>query len=191
LELPHGFVRAAGAIGGAGGLLFAALGIYGAAAKRVEYHQGPDLWYALASIALLMFIVGVIGLGRAGFAGRGPASLIGLGGAIFGLALTFVAHAIAAADATQSESNLFPIAMIVNPLTMLFLGVLVLRTRRWRGWQQVTPLVCALYPLALVVGVLVFASDGPPGFPFIAGFGLCWLLFGMALYTAPAQRAQG
>jgi hypothetical protein len=187
LKLPAGAMRAAGAVCAAGGLLFVALGIWGAASRRVEAHPGPDLWYGLASVALVMIVIGVVALGRSGLAGEGAVAVIGLGVAVLGLGLFIVAHGIAAADAGQSDSLFFPIGQIVNALGMVFIGVLVLRTGRWSGWQRATPLICGLYPFLVVLPA--FTILGPPVFPVIAGFGLCWLLLGTALYMTPAELA--
>lgn len=146
----------------------------------------PDPGYAsrtaLIAVAYLLLIGGVIGLARSGAAGNGWPGRIGLAAAGLGWLTWAAAQFVLQIDFTLAEIVLFPVGSILIGLGMILAGVAVLRARRWRGWQRGVPLLCGLYlvPLTLVL----FAILGGPSFLVLAGYGLCWLALGAALWTA-------
>lgn len=178
------FISAAGACCAAGGLLFVGLGIAGDAVGTGR--TGFDLWMALATGGIVLMIVGLLGLARSGLAGPGPLAAVGLVAAIAGMVGFGVAHAIAAFDASQSESPLFRIGSLAG-IGMVLAGSAVLRAGRWTGWGRFTPLAAGLYPLVILIPA--FAIFGEPNFPAIAGSGIPWLLLGVALYRTTDSTA--
>jgi hypothetical protein len=74
--------------------------------------------------------------------------------------------------------TLFGIASLLTAGGLLAAGWATLKAGRWSGWRRLTPLACGLWSLALI------------GFVFtdvrmlaIAVYGLCFLAFGIALFT--------
>ncbi|MFC4942953.1 hypothetical protein [Pseudonocardia sp. GCM10023141] len=177
---PHRFVFAAGICGAAGGLVFLVLGLTAPLFPTVT--SGFDPWMALATGGLVLIVIGLLGLARSALAGAGVLARCGSVAAVVGMAGFAVAHALAALDATQSDSPLFRIE-VLGSLGLLLTGVAVLRAGRWPGWGRFTPLACGLYPFVILIPA--FAIFGEPNFPAIAGFGVPLILLGVALAGAP------
>jgi hypothetical protein len=66
---------------------------------------------------------------------------------------------------------------------LILAGVAVIRARQWEGWRRFTPLACGLFIVAVLLsfGLPGYASNYPIGL-----WGVCWLLFGLALRTEAA-----
>lgn len=159
------------------------LGILEAANPSEPGDPGHSFQLTLVAVSFAMQLVGVIGLARSRAAGDGWLARLGLGLTIVGLGLFVVAvlaHLIAMNDI------LFPIAQPVSGLGMVLAGIAVLRTSLWRGWQRVTPLLSGLYPFLVLVPV--FALAGGPNFLAIAGWNVCWLALGAALFTETSSH---
>ena len=105
IELSHSFVRAPGAIGAAGGLLLWRSESMAPRPSAWSFTRAQTSGTRWRRSRFLMLVVGVIVLGRAGFAGQGPVSLIGLGAAVLGLGIVLLPHAIAAADASNPTAT--------------------------------------------------------------------------------------
>ncbi len=138
----------------------------------------PPVRLVLGGISFVLLLVGVIGLARSRAAGDGWLARIGLGLAIAGSVLFVVA---VLADLFASNDSLFNVASLVTALGMLLAGIAVLRAGTWRGWHRATPLLCGLYPLAVLPPV--FALTGGPNYLAIAGGNVFWLALGVALLT--------
>jgi hypothetical protein len=106
--------------------------------------------------------------------------------ALAGTALLFVGEfaSMAIAERATNDSiaaavdTLFGIASLLTAGGLLAAGWATLRAGRWSAWRRMTPLACGLWSLALI------------GFVFtdvrmlaIAVYGLCFLAFGIALFT--------
>jgi hypothetical protein len=63
---------------------------------------------------------------------------------------------------------------------MILAGIGVLRARRRRGWHRFVPLLCGLYPFAVIFPV--FAATGAANFLVLSGWGACWLALAAALW---------
>lgn len=150
--------------------------------------QEPPPWWipALNAFSHLLLMAGVVGLARAGAAGRGGLAASGLGLTLLGLAVLTVAEVSWLAQLGASGA-LYGIATLAMMLGLILLGVAVLRARRWTGWHRFTPLACGLFiPLVLI------PSFGLPGYASnyaIALWGVCWLLLGLALRSQGAGES--
>ena len=149
--------------------------------------QVPPPWWipTLNAVSHLLLLAGVVGLARAGAVGWGGLAVSGLGLTLLGLAVLTVAEIswLAGLGATDA---LYGIATLAMMLGLILAGVAVLRAGRWAGWHRYTPLACGLYiPLVMLPS---FALPGLAMNYAIAGWGVCWLLLGLAL-QAEATRA--
>ncbi len=149
--------------------------------------QVPPPWWipALNAFSHLLLLAGVIGLARAGVAGRGGLAASGLGLTLLGLAVLTVAEVswLAGLGATDA---LYGIATLAMMLGLILAGVAALRAGRWTGWHRFTLLACGLYiPLVMLPS---FALPGLAMNYAIGLWGVCWLLLGLAL-RAEATRA--
>ncbi len=149
--------------------------------------QDPPPWWipALNAVSHLLLLAGVAGLARAGAAGRGGLAASGLGLTLLGLAVLTAAEFSWLAR-TGAADALYGIATLAMMLGLILTGVAVLRAGRWAGWQRFTPLACGLFiPLVMLPS---FALPGLAMHYAIAGWGVCWLLLGLALR---AQTTRG
>ena len=131
----------------------------------------------LAGAGSVLLAAGPVALDRSGAAGAGVAARAGLAAASLGWLVTAVANVVA--GTVRSD----PVAVYVVGTALLFAGMLaagvaVLRARRWSGWRRATPLLCALWLLA--VGWL-FGDDGPSGALAVGSWLLTWAALGVAL----------
>lgn len=162
--------------------------ITGGILETVDRVLPPDPGYALRTTliaaAYLLLLGGVIGLARSGAAGDGWLGRIGLPMAGLGWLASAIAQIVLQIDFTLAETVIFPAATVLLGLGMLLAGAAVLRARCWHGWHRIVPLLCGLYPFVVIFPV--FAALGGPSFLALAGFGLCWLALGIALWTSAA-----
>ena len=158
-----------------GGVLTFALGF---PLAQFQAQEPPPWWIpTLNAFSHLLLIAGVVGLARVGAAGRGALATISLGLTILGLAVLTVAEIVWLA--TGAADALYGIATLAYTLGLILLGVAVLRARRWTGWHRFTPLACGLF-----VPLVMFPAFALPGYAAnyaIGLWGVCWLLFGVAL----------
>lgn len=159
----------------AGAVLTIVLGIPLASFQARE----PTLWWipTLNAVSHLLLLAGVIGLARAGVAGRGGLAASGLGLSILGLAVLTVAE-IAWLFQSPAADVLYPVATLTELLGLILLGIAVPRARRRGGWRRFTPLACGLF-----IPLVMLPSFALPGFASnyaIGLLGLCWLLVGLS-----------
>lgn len=139
----------------------------------------PTLWWVplLNAVGHLFLLAGVIGLARAGAAGRGGLATGGLGLTLLGFATLTVAE-IAWLAGSGAADVLYPVATLALLLGLVLTGVATLRAGRWGGWHRFTPLACGLYlPLVLLPS---FALPGLAMHYGLGAWGVCWLLLGVA-----------
>lgn len=176
--------RGAIVLGAAGALLQALGGVLETVDRVTVGEPGFALRTTLIGAAYLLLVGAVVALARSGAAGPGVAGKAGLGVAGAGWVLSAVAQLVLNADAALAEQVLFPLATVAVGAGMAMAGVAVVRARRWLGWRRWVPLLCGIYPFAVIFPV--FAATGGPSFPVLSGWGLCWLILAGALWTAPA-----
>ncbi len=126
----------------------------------------------------LLLLAGVLGLMRAGAAGRGRLAVAGVALAVFGTLVLTLAEPVVLVNLGVANI-IFGVAVPAMALGLILAGLAVLRERRWGGWHRFTPLACGVFiPLVLI------PSFALPGLWFhyaIGIWGIFWLLFGLAL----------
>jgi hypothetical protein len=71
----------------------------------------------------------------------------------------------------------FPTAM-----GMTLVGIVLLRARRWGGWQRFTPLIVRVYAFAMMLPFRFITDE--PNLLALAGLGLAWCLLGYAMWLS-------
>ena len=156
--------------------------VLGVPLASFEAADSPLWWVpVLNAVSHLLLLVGVVGLVRSGAAGRGGLAASGLWLTLLGLALNSVAE-FAWLIGTSAIDALFGMSALAITLGLILAGVAMVRGGRWTGSHRFTPLACGLY-IPLVVGP-AFALPGLLPHYAIGGWGVCWLLLGLA------QRAE-
>jgi hypothetical protein len=145
--------------------------------------QGFALRTTVIALAYVMLVVIVLALARSGVAGRGPLARGGLVAAGAGWVLSAAAQLVLQVDVDLAEQVLFPIATVAIGAGMLSAGIGVVRAGGLRGWRRWTPLLCGVYPFAVIFPV--FAALGEPNFLVLSGWGACWLGVALALRDTP------
>ena len=183
-------VRIAGAlcaVGGAGWVVTSLLSSVISQPHSVAYALLQVPW----TIVQVLLLVGVVGLAFSGVT-SGWFGTIALGIALLGR-VVFVLAEIHASILVE-DSILLPVGALITAVGMTLVGIAVLRTRRWRGWQRFTPLLVGVYPF-LVMFPFIFVT-GEPNTLAISGWGLAWLLLGYAIWSSaaleerPSQRVR-
>lgn len=136
---------------------------------------------ANAAIWHCLFVLGLIGLLSSGVAGPGWLGRIGLSIGIVGMGLLIAAE-ILTQLLGEIPALLIGASVPVTGLGLVLAGIAVLRSRRWRGWRAVTPLLVGAYPLLVMLPA--FALLGEANYIVVAGWGLFWMLLGFALLTS-------
>lgn len=159
--------------------------VYAAAAAITAWE--PSLSYAFRVPMHLAALAGVIGLVLSGAAGTGWLGRVGLGAATLGQVLLSAAE-LTYPGRPEVGEQLFMIAPPLSAIGMVLAGVAVLRTGRWTGWLRFTPLIVGLYVFVIQTPVFVIAGPPPAAAAVwtIAGWELCWVLLGVALWTDAA-----
>lgn len=184
-------LRWAAAAGIAGGLLQTVGGVVETVDRVLPGEPGFVPRTSIIGIAYLMLAGAVLGVGALDVAAPRRYAWIGLGVAAFGWLLSAVAQFVLQIDFDLAVAVLFPLSNALIGIGMLTVGVLALRARRWRGWRLATPLICGLYPFLVIVPV--FAANGGPVFLVLSGWGACWMLLGLAMWSSirVSDRAPG
>lgn len=129
------------------------------------------------NVADALLLVGLLGLGSSK-AAAGRLGLAGVGGAVLGR-FAFIAAEIQALAQGDDETPLLPVAAMVTSVSMILVGIVVLRSGHWAGWRRLVPLGIGVYPLLFMIPFAA-TSPEPPMFA-IAGWGVLWALLGLAL----------
>jgi hypothetical protein len=132
-------------------------------------------WIGLLGLAYLTgWACSLTGMRRLRATGRGALSTAVFCIQLTGLLLAFLFNVqeIAGANPDTPFFQITDIAWPASHILMLFLGVLVLKARVWRGWRTIAPFLCGL---ALPVFFAVKA---------IAGVQLGGILFGISTTVA-------
>ena len=177
-----GKVRTAGALCAVGGAGWLVTGLLSSAISRPQ-----SVAYALMQvpwiIVQVLLLVGVVGLAFSG-AASGWLGGIALGIALLGRVVFVLAeiHSSILVD----DSILQPLGALITAVGMTLVGIAVLRTRLWGGWQRFTPLLVGVYPFLLMFPFVIVT--GEPNILAIAGWGLPWFLLGYAIWTSVAAE---
>jgi hypothetical protein len=173
-----GKVRTAGALCAVGGAGWLATGLLSSAISRphsVAYALMQVPWF----VVQLLLLVGVVGLAFSG-AASGWLGGIALGIALLGRVVFVLAeiHSSILVD----DSILQPLGAVITAVGMTLVGIAVLRTRRWGGWQRFTPLLVGVYPFLVMFPFVVITDEA--NILAISGWGLPWFLLGCAIWTS-------
>lgn len=127
----------------------------------------------------LMILVGLFGLWRSGAMGDSTWAKVAFGLAaltrgVFAIAELMVIFDFATAD------TLFSIATPLHGLGLIGVGVAVLVSKRWQSWHSYIPLMCGIYPFAVLLPA--FILSGGINFYALAGWSILLLLLGVALW---------
>lgn len=182
-----GFLRLAGLLCVIGGILQLVLGI--AESFFPVQALSPEFVFrqVLVEISYVPVLIGVIGLALSGVAGNGWLAKIGLGGALLGSFLFILAGMIMLLVQPALGEALYGIGTLLTGSGMLLAGLAVLKTRGWSEWRRYTPLICGLYVFVVLFPAAAIVQG--PSFLALGGWGVCWLLFGVALRSeACAQQ---
>ncbi|MEV5963424.1 hypothetical protein AB0L70_16755 [Kribbella sp. NPDC051952] len=170
-------VHTSGRTAGAAGLLLTALGVFAA--------FGPDaggIWFALAAVAILLFVGGITGLRKAVAdvtTARRALAVVAVTMTLFGLS-----HLYAIVDPDRA-TPLFSALMVLSAVGLIVAGVAILRARIWSGPGRFLPLLCGVWPLATIpVGAAV---GDVPHFLAIALWGVSWIGLSRLLLTTPVR----
>jgi hypothetical protein len=148
--------------------------------RTIEFAQRNNI----GSVAHLLWLVGIVVLARSGWARAGRLAWIGYAIAIIGLALLFTAELIIGLTFDGSQT-LFEASGPVTAVGMICAGIAVLRSGLVSPWVKFTPLLCGLFVFVVMLpGFVVF---GAPNYPALIGWGSCWLLLGIAMWTEAAN----
>jgi hypothetical protein len=120
----------------------------------------------------------VVGLARAGAAGRGRLATAGVALTLLGLVVLTVAEPISLMN-MDTAVLFYSSATLLMMLGLILLGVAVLRAGRWAGWHRFIPLV--LLPSFALPGL---ASNFAIGL-----WGVCWLLLGLSQLAEATPEA--
>ena len=177
-----GRVRTAAALCAVGGAGWLVTGLLSSAVSRphsVAYALMQVPWI----IVQLLLLVGVVGLAFSGVASGW------FGGFALGIALlgrvVFVLAEIHSLILRDDSSVLLPLGAVIT-VGMTLVGIAVLRTRRWGGWQRFTPLLVGVYPFLVMFPFVIVT--GEPNIVAISGWGLPWFLLGYAIWTSVAAE---
>ena len=184
----NSLAQAAGLVGMAGPVfwLLSVIMQYGLGISKVA---GGPLWgvhEVFGFLGLLGAAIGFLGLVWAG-AFRGRLGTIAVAATVFGFAFILVAGGIQ--FVVHDEENpiflLFPLGGLLQALGAVLLVIAAIAGSRWDGWQRWMPLVYGLFYLfgVLLPSLLDVTPDGP-GMVGEFGWGVTWLLVGLAVYTA-------
>jgi hypothetical protein len=147
-----------------------------------------QLFFWSGAVLVIMHVlafVGILGFWMSRASGRGRLAYTGMVIAALGyLVLTFAEGILR--FSFDLGNNLFGIAVPLAGLGFILLGIAVLRTNLWSGWQKWMPLLTGLYiPIVLLPA---FALAQGPSFPAITGLSCCRLALGIALAQADQSK---
>ena len=178
-------IRTAGLLGMFGAVLFL-VNLF------VEYSLGLQppgsgaLYYAnqgMFFIAMLCYVIVIVGLMWAKAAGDGWFGKISLGVFASGWTLLLAAEIVLLTLVDNPSMVLFPIGGLISMFGGLLAGIAVATAGRWHGWQRFAPLIVGLYFL-LVLVVPDFVANREPNLLTESLWPVTWFLLGLALVTS-------
>jgi hypothetical protein len=194
------FVRTAGRLCLAGAIIGVIGGLVTAfispavAPDRYSYPYSPT-GYVLAELTFILnhvlLLVGVLGVARAGAAGRGRLGRVGLWTSAVGLmALTLcevgsaaLANSAIPTPRTDALGAGYGVASILTGVGLILAGVAVVRTRHWTGWARYIVLICGIAVFVIVIPGI--ASTFLAGRLVLVAWMLMFATLGLALIRAP------
>ena len=109
----------------------------------------------------------------------------GLALALVGRVVFLVAEIVAIVVA-DDEIALLPLAALLTAVGMTLVGIGILRSRRWVGWQRFAPLVMGVYPFVAMFPVVAVTGVRPD--MSVSLWGLTIVAVGVAMMTRSATE---
>jgi hypothetical protein len=188
-------LRRAGVAATVGGVVFAIAAVVQFRFELFDWDRGA--FYAVHQVvalaAVALFVVALWGLGRARVAGDGRYARIVLGLFTAGWLVILIgggANLVSGGTGPLADVGLIlpAIGGGLNTITGLLVGIAVARAGRLPGWRRWSLLVYALYYL-VVLSLPIMISGQEPTMITEVGWGICWVIVGVAALTAPGARA--
>jgi hypothetical protein len=144
--------------------------------------NGSLLYYldqALFFMAMVGYVILLLGLWQSQAAGNAIFGKISLGIFIAGLAALLIAQSVQILT-DNPDFFLFPIGGILQLLGGLMTGISVATARRWHGWPRFAPLLQGLYYVALILNLVIFSQ--PPTQLSESVWQVTWFITSLALF---------
>jgi hypothetical protein len=132
-------------------------------------------------IALVGYLIMLLGLWKSKAAGDGIFGKIALGLFIMALVALIIAWL---AQLWKKDPNLFlyPVGGIFQLLGGLLTGIAVVTAKRWDGWQKYAPLLQSLYYLIVLFLPIVISNQSPTQLT-ESLWQVTWFITSLALFT--------
>lgn len=146
--------------------------------------NGSLLYYlnqAMFFIAMVGYVILLVGLWQARAAGNGLFGKISLGIFITGLVALLIAQIVQLLT-NNADFFLFPIGGICQLFGGLLTGIAVAVSKRWESWQRFAPLSQGLYYLIVLMLPLII-SHQPPTLLTESIWQVTWFITSLALFT--------
>lgn len=127
----------------------------------------------------LMVLAGLFGLWLSEAAGGSTWAKIAFGLAAVTRGVFAIAEIIVIVS-LDASNTLFSIATPLHGVGMIGVGTSVLISKRWQSWHAFMPLLCGLYPFAVMLPA--FALSGGISYSAIGGWSILFLLLSVALW---------
>lgn len=137
-------------------------------------------------IAMVGYVILLLGLWQAKAPGKGVFGKISLGIFIAGLVALLIAQIVSVLT-NNPDFFLYPIGGILQMLGGLLTGITIVTARRWDGWQRFAPLLQGLYYLGLILALAIF--NQPPTQLSESLWQVTWLITSLALFTRTSTAA--
>jgi hypothetical protein len=184
--------RAAGLLGAAAGLLWAALTVW---EHRAGLQSGPLAGARLANqlgftAATIGYVVMLVGLHRVRPAGDGKVARTMTGLFVSAWLAILAGQLLGLLAGVDNDANpLLPIGGILQAVASVAVGVAVARAVRWTGWRRWWPLALGVYYVAvLLIPAFAGHQPGPITEPI---WGLTNAVLGLALATQAGRKHIG
>ena len=174
------FILVAGLLCAIAGLVGGVMGVFANANPSLTLQTSQAFVFAQITYAFIdtASLASVIALALSGLAGDSGLAKTGLSLALAGRAVSVLGEIMLLIQFDLGKVLLSSVTMVIG-LGMVLAGIAVIRESRWQGWGKFTPLLCGLY--VFVVLMPAFGASGGPNFLALAGMGLVWSVFGLAL----------
>jgi hypothetical protein len=174
------FIQVAGWLCVLAGLVGCIMGIWANANPTLTLQTSQAFVFAQITYVFMdsAFLVSVIALALSGLAGNRGLAKTGLSLALVGRAVSVIGEVMMLIQFDLGKVLLSIVTMVIG-IGMLLVGIAVMREAVWQGWGKFTPLLCGLY--VFLVLMPAFGVSGGPNFLALAGMGLIWAAYGLAL----------